>query len=139
MLLFLLFSGHSSRRLLHQIGDKAPHTVRDNRRVAVGRCGCCPARATGGHGRSLSVAAPTTFIRRDECDRPDKHRPSSSYAREMVRQPFFREWETSHRRSSPFYCYYESEMSRPTQVIAATVADGTSANPTHHNRQPERT
>ncbi len=31
-----------------------------------------------GHGRSLYVAAPTTFLQRDECDRPDKHRPSGS-------------------------------------------------------------
>ncbi len=31
-----------------------------------------------GHGRSLYVAAPTTFLRRDECDRPDKHRSSDS-------------------------------------------------------------
>ncbi len=30
------------------------------------------------HGCSLSVAAPTTFLRRDEFDRPDKHRPSGS-------------------------------------------------------------
>ncbi len=31
-----------------------------------------------GHGRGVYVAAPTTFLRRDECDRPDKHRPSGS-------------------------------------------------------------
>ncbi len=31
-----------------------------------------------GHGRSLYMAAPTTFFRRDECDRPDKQCPSSS-------------------------------------------------------------
>ncbi len=31
-----------------------------------------------GHGRSLYVAASTTFLRRDECDRSDKHRPSGS-------------------------------------------------------------
>ncbi len=34
--------------------------------------------STRGHGRSLYVAAPTPFLRRDECDRPDKHRPSGS-------------------------------------------------------------
>ncbi len=45
-----------------------------------------------GHGRSLSVAAPTTFLRRDEYDRPDKHRPSGSDPRSG--QPFLREWET---------------------------------------------
>ncbi len=31
-----------------------------------------------GPGRSLYVAAPTTCLRRDECDRPDRHRPSGS-------------------------------------------------------------
>ncbi len=36
---------------------------------------------TRGHGRSLYVAAPSTFLRRDECDRPDKHRRSGSDTR----------------------------------------------------------
>ncbi len=33
---------------------------------------------TRGHGHSLYVAAPTTFLRRVESDRPDKHHPSGS-------------------------------------------------------------
>ncbi len=34
-----------------------------------------------GHGRSFFVAAPTTFLRREECDQPDKHHPSVSELR----------------------------------------------------------
>ncbi len=37
--------------------------------------------ATRGHGRRIYVAAPTTFLRKDECDRSDKHRPSGSDSR----------------------------------------------------------
>ncbi len=33
---------------------------------------------TRGRGRSLYVATPTTFLRKDEFDRPDKHRPRGS-------------------------------------------------------------
>ncbi len=39
-------------------------------------CEVAATSASRGHGCSLYVAAPTTFLRRDECDRPDKHRPS---------------------------------------------------------------
>ncbi len=49
--------------------------------MTIGQVICLVIRATTvgrDHGRSLYVAASTTFLQRDECDRPDKHRPSGS-------------------------------------------------------------
>ncbi len=56
-------------------------------------------------------------------------------ARDMVRPPFFLEWETPRRLSLPFY-YYQPEMSGPTQVVAATSAARTFVSPTHPSSAP---
>ncbi len=51
------------------------------------------------------AATTTTFFRRKECDRSDKHHPSGSDPRFGQRDgspTIFREWETPRRLSPPF-------------------------------------
>ncbi len=81
-----------------------------------------------GPGRSLYVAAPTTFLRRGECDRPDKHRPSGQG--DGLPTVFSKEVDASPATAS-LLLLLAGDVKRPTQVLAATPAARTSISPTH--------
>ncbi len=61
-----------------------------------------PPTPTRGHGRSLYVAASTNAT--DQTSTAPAAR-TPGQAREIVRQPFFLEWEALRRFSPPFFIY----------------------------------